>query len=496
MSQVRRDYDVVIVGSGPGGSTLAHGLSRQGARILLVEEGDFLTPDPARADEPSLYMGEFQRSRRGRYVGGPSKFYGAALYRLRELDFQATRTETGESPAWPVRYADLEPFYCEAERLYGVRGSTHEDPSEPPRSQPFPHGPIEHEPQIAAIIERIRAQGLPVAYIPKAVDAGGKCILCSRCDGFYCQRDAKMDAEIAALRPALATGRVQLLTHTQCLKVLTTPDGRRATGVLLKRGTEELVVNAGVVALCAGFLQTPRILRSSRNDAHPEGIGNATGCLGRYLAGHTAGMLFPMQGLEKVPPLHQKTFAINAFYASSPDWPYPTGVIQASGQFPLWKSVPFFMSPFVKFVAERSVTCFLMTEAIPTRDSGFEFKGDRIVRMRHPRPNPETFQRLRRNAIDIFKKAGFKWVLAPRSPAALWHPVGTARFGEDPATSVLDPFCRVHGMDNLYAVDSSFLPSAGAVNTTLTVIAMSLRVAAAIARTKPAVAPTPSGQAA
>ncbi|HYO57387.1 GMC family oxidoreductase [Archangium sp.] len=498
MSQLQRDYDVVIVGSGPGGSTLAHGLSRHGARILLVEEGDFLQPDPARADVPSIHMGELLQGAQQQYVGGPSKFYGAALYRLRELDFQATPTETGESPAWPIRYGDLEPFYCEAERLYGVRGSTHEDPSEPSRSQPYPHGPIEHEPYIAPIVERIRAQGLPVSYIPKAVDVGpgGKCILCARCDGHYCQRDAKMDAEIAALRPALATGRVQLLTKTQCLRVLTTPDGRRATGVLLKRGGEEWVVNAGVVAVCAGFAQTPLLLRRSRNDAHPEGIGNATGCLGRYLAGHTAGLLFPIRGLARVPPLHQKTFAINAFYAPSSDWPYPLGVIQAAGQLPLWKSVPPVVRPFVRFIVERSVTCFLMTEAIPSRDSGFEFKDDQIVRMNSPRPNEKTFLRLRRIAIDIFKKAGFKWVLAPRSPADLWHLVGTARFGDDPATSVLDPLCRVHGMDNLYVVDSCFLPSAGAVNTTLTVIAMSLRVAATIAQVKPRTEPAPSGQAA
>ena len=495
MNSLQHAYDAIIIGSGPGGSTLAHGLSRRGARVLLVEEGDYLQPDPARADEPSIHMGELLGRGTTAFVGGPSKFYGAALYRMREQDFRATPTETGESPAWPVRYADLEPFYCEAERLYGVRGSTHEDPSEPPRSQPFPHPPVEHEPLVAEVVAAIRAQGLPVAYIPKAVDAGpgGRCVLCSRCDGYYCQRDAKLDAELAALRPALATGRVHLLTRTECLKVLTTPDGRRATGVLLRHEGTERVVSADVVAVSGGFMHTPRLLRRSRNGAHPDGIGNATGCLGRYLAGHTAGLLFPMRGLQKVPPLHQKTFAINAFYGGAPDWPYPLGVIQSAGQLPLWKHVPFFMSPLVRFIAERSLTCFLMTEAIPNRDAGFVFRGDELGPMRKPRPNPRTFQRLRRMAVDIFKQAGFRWTIAPRSPAALWHPVGTARFGEDPATSVLDPHCRVHGMDNLYVVDSCFLPSAGAVNTTLTVIAMSLRVAAAIAQDRPRKVSAPAG---
>ncbi|WP_223633121.1 FAD-dependent oxidoreductase [Corallococcus sp. EGB] len=493
MSPRPRSCDVVIIGSGPGGSTLAHGLSRRGARVLVVEEGDFLRPDPSREDA-SIHMQEFMQGPQPSFVGGPSKFYGAALYRLREQDFQATATETGESPAWPVRYGDLEPFYDEAEHLYAVRGSTHEDPSEPPRSRPFPHGPIEHEPYIAPIVERLRAQGLPVSYIPKAVDVGpgGRCILCARCDGHYCQRDAKMDAEVAALRPALATGRVQLLTRTECLRVLTTPDGRRTTGVLLKQDGETWEVDADVVAVCAGFARTPLLLRRSRNDAHPEGIGNASGCLGRYLAGHTAGLLFPMRGLERVPDLHQKTFAINAFYGPTAEWPYPLGVIQAAGQLPLWKSVPAVARPFVRFIVERSVTCFLMTEAVASRESGFVFQGEQIVRMEPPRPNVKTFRRLRRMAMDIFKKAGFPVVLAPRSPADLWHLVGTARFGEDPATSVLDPHCRIHGMDNLYVVDSCFLPSAGAVNTTLTVIAMSLRVAESIAARVPPRASLPS----
>jgi len=179
--------------------------------------------------------------------------------------------------------------------------------------------------------------------------------------------------------------------------------------------------------------------------------------------------------------MHQKTFAINAFYESSPDWPYPTGVIQASGQLPLWKEVPGLLRPFVRFIAKRSLTCFLMVETVGTPESGLTFRGEDIVRVRHPKPSYQTYARLRRLATDIFRQAGY-WVLSPARPMAMWHPVGTLRFGADPATSVLDPFCRVHGMDNLYVVDSCFLPSAGAVNTSLTVMAMALRVADVIAR--------------
>jgi choline dehydrogenase-like flavoprotein len=256
--------DVVVIGSGPGGSTLAHALAERGAKVIVVEEGDMLHPDPNRPNVPSISMLDVPGGPDGHVVGGPSKYYGAALYRLRERDFEAADTETGESPAWPVRYRDLEPFYAAGERLYGVRGSPEGDPSEPPRSGPYPHGPVLHEPYIAGVVERIRKQGVSVSYLPKAVDAGpgGRCIVCPNCDGYYCQLDAKMDAEIAALRPAIATGRVRLLTRTRCLRILTTADGRRASGVLLLRNGECFTVRTGTVAVAGGIAQTPVLLQA------------------------------------------------------------------------------------------------------------------------------------------------------------------------------------------------------------------------------------------
>ncbi len=399
------------------------------------------------------------------------------MYRLRESDFKQVEHESGVSPAWPITYSDLEPYYGQAEALYRVHGAPDGDPSEPSRTGSYPYPPLEHAPVVLEMVRRLRASGTNVAAIPRGLDyrPGGRCVLCPTCDGYYCQLDAKMDAEIAALRPALATGKVRLVTETECLRVLTSQDGKYATGVALRRAGADVTVNAGAVVVSAGLPRSALLLRRSRTDKHPEGLGNATGVLGRYLAGHSTGIVFPFLGWNKVPPIHSKTFAINEYYDGAPDWPYPTGVIQVSGQMPFWELAPSLIRPLARFVGEHSLKCFYMTEALPTRDTGLCFAGDTICRRVGPLHNRETFAKLRRLAIDIFRRAGYR-ALAPRRPPFVWHEVGTARLGSDPATSVVDPNCQVHGIERLYVVDASVLPTAGAVNTGLTIIALALRL--------------------
>src|SRR5688572_12781547 len=228
-SSLKRVHDAVVIGSGAGGSTVAYRLAQQGHHVLIIEKGDYiqhLRPDLS-TPEARFYPNFNGMS----VVGGPTKFYGAALYRMREIDFRATRHEAGESPAWPIEYGELEPYYCEAEELYGVRGAAQGDPSEPRRSKPFPHAPIPHHPTVQRLVNRLQTTGNSVAPIPRAIDYGpnGKCRLCGTCDAYYCQYDAKLDAEIAALRPALRTGRVDLMTNTECLRILTDSTGTKTT---------------------------------------------------------------------------------------------------------------------------------------------------------------------------------------------------------------------------------------------------------------------------
>jgi choline dehydrogenase-like flavoprotein len=475
---LERAYDCIVVGSGASGGTLAYGLAKKGARVLLVERGSFVKP-PVGRDHPASTVGfaqsEYGPSRSLPCVGGPTKFYGSALYRLRESDFQATRLETGESAGWPIRYSELEPYYSAAEQVYAVHGSSAGDPTEPFRSSPYPYPPIPHQGLIRTLVERLQANGVDVSHIPRGLDYrdGGKCVLCATCDGYYCRLDAKMDAEIACVRPAVATGNVELLTETECLRVLLTPDGKRATGVVLRRGGSESTVHAANVAVCAGLMDTPALLRRSRTAPHPEGIGNDHGCLGGYMCGHTVATLVLVMGIGVVPPTHTKTFAINSFYGPSEDWPYPGGVIQMAGQLPMGDQ-----PAYVRALAARSLLGFCMIEEPSRKDIGLTFVGDDVSpRVTRAAICERTLARLIKRGHRMFGRAGCKLVVTAPGTNVGWHGVGTARMGDDPRTSVVDSRCRAHGFENLYVVDSSSLPSPGAVNTGLTLMALALRAA-------------------
>ena len=478
-------YDAIVIGSGSGGSALALRLGQLGMEVLIVEAGDYLR-DESIAPGPA---GRFMNAVTGRpgsahqFVGGPTKFYGAALSRLRESDFLETEHPDGAvSPAWAVGYSELEPYYEQAEALYKVHGSTEGDPSEPRRRKDYPFQPLPHGPIVSDVVRRLEAAGIPVATVPRGLDwgPGGRCVLCPFCDSFYCGVDGKMDAEIAAVRPALATGRVRLSTQTECLRVLTSANGKRVSGVVLRHNGVDHVLHAPIVATCAGLYETATLLRRSANFSHPNGLGNARGVLGRYLAGHSIGMIFPLISLRAIPPIHTKTFAINAWYDEAPSWPYPTGIVQAAGQIPFWELQKGPMRQIAKLIGRRSLMCFYMTEAIPTRESGFVFDGDWIGGRVAPNRNVRSFARLRGLAQKAFRNAGYR-SLTHVEPW-VWHEVGTARLGNDPVDSVVTPDCKVHGIKGLYIADASVLPTAGAVNTALTIVAMALRTGDKIAR--------------
>ena len=251
---IKDHYDVVIVGAGVGGGALARSLAASGCSILMIERGPRLAREPdnwsvAAVFHQRKYAAKEQwRDRDGNlfapgtyyYVGGNSKFFGAATVRFRAQDFEDLAHEGGVAPAWPVRYGDFEPYYAEAERLMGTHGTAGADPIEPPRSGPMPHPAIGHEPEIAEFERKLRARGLHPFPLPIAIDyhAGGTCLRCRTCDGFACQIGAKGDAEVRLVDPALASGNVTLITETYVRRFVTDPSGRRVTGVEIEQASD------------------------------------------------------------------------------------------------------------------------------------------------------------------------------------------------------------------------------------------------------------------
>ncbi len=488
----KQQYDVIIIGSGAGGGTLAYALSQYNLSILVIEKGGFLPKEP---DNRSLegisgakYRTPIKMEVDGRlhdtythaYVGGQTKLYGAALYRLRRDDFKETYHSSGVSPAWPISYDDLEPYYTQAEHLYKVHGSTNEDPTEPAHSQPYQYPPIEHENYLLPFIKKLKSQGLNVSYIPKAIDYAdnGKCEFCGTCDGYACELGGKLDTEEACLQPAFRTGRVHLLSNAECKRLNTSNDGKTITSVDIEHNGNTLSLSAPVIVLAGGVLESPALLLRSANKQHPAGLANSSGLVGRYLSGHNTG-IFILPTFRKIPEIHQKTFAINDYYNGSRHFPYPMGLLQAGGRLPVWLEVEERFRSIVKFIAERSIITFIMSEVLPEYNNRTELTPDGHISVKYQYNNVKAFRKLRMAFMRAFWRAGYVGSYCSRHPIGgiPWHPVGTLRFGNDPGKSVLNTWCQTHDIDNLYVVDSAFLPTAGSVNTSLTVMAQALRVA-------------------
>ncbi len=483
--------DVVIIGSGAGGGTLAYGLARSGLSVILAEQGQPVPQEPENWTLEGAFGKKYKTlknieecgvdpNQEYYNLGGQTKFFGAALYRLRKEDFEEVRHEDGVSPAWPIRYEDLEPYYCEAERIYHVHGAPEEDPTEPPHSAPYPFEAIPHERYFINLIERLRGQGIHVSSIPRAIDyhPGGPCIFCATCDAHACRVNAKFDAEVACIRPALETGNLRLLTGARCHRLVTDEGGRRVTAAEIEHRGQRVKLSADRFVVSCGVVGSSTLLLRSASNAHPQGLANSSGLVGRNLSGHNAQFLFPLQR-SAIPALHQKTFAVNDYYSGDSQWPYPLGVFQASGQLPFWGELHGMYGSIAKWLAGHSLMCFVMGEVLPQPENRVIREPNGKVRLQYSSNNLGSFRRLTELGARLLRRVGYPLVLHQRRPlpGLPWHPIGTLRFGHDPTASVLDQWCRAHDLDNLYAVDSCFLPSAGAVNTSLTIMAQALRVA-------------------
>jgi choline dehydrogenase-like flavoprotein len=512
-------YDVIVIGSGPGGGSVVHRLASTGKRILLLERGDYLPRSPANWDSQTVFVdGAYQATETwygadGRnfhpglhyYVGGNSKVYGAALFRMRERDFDEIVHKDGLSPAWPLKYDAFEPYYAEAERLFHVHGQRGEDPNEPPSSGPFPHPPVSHEPRIAALSESLAKEGLHPFHLPLGIlldEKAGKptptsiCIRCDAFDGFPCLLNGKADAQVICVDPTLkAHPNVTLMTGAYVSKLETDAPGRSVTGVHVTRNGGEERYSADIVVVACGALSSALLLLRSANDSHPNGLANGSGQVGRNYMRHNQSILMALMR-EPDDTVFQKTLAVSDYYFGSDDWDYPLGLIQMCAKshgaqirgeaLPAWLEwVP--KMPFEE-MARHSMDFWLSSEDLPRPENRIFYDGDRVI-LDLKENNMEAHHRLKRKLEQILNRAGAHPVFLERNLylgknipiGGTAHQAGTARFGLDPASSVLDSDCKAHQLDNLYLTDASFFPSIGSVNPTLTIIANALRVADKIA---------------
>jgi choline dehydrogenase-like flavoprotein len=499
-------YDVIIIGTGAGGGTLAYRLASSGKRILLLERGDYVPREKANWDTRAVavdaryHAKEEWRDKDGQplhphtsyNVGGNTKFYGAALFRMRERDFGTLLHHGGVSPAWPIGYDELEPYYTEAERLYQVHGERGVDPTDPPASAPYPFPPVSHEPRMQQLHEEFARAGLHPFHVPLGVmlDEGARersrCIRCNTCDGFPCLLGAKSDAQVVCVEPALQHRNVTLLTGARVERLETTASGHEVKTVVVSHGSGTLRLAADIVVVSCGAINSAALLLRSANDQHPAGLANGSGVVGRHYMGHTNSVLLAISRVPN-PTVFQKTLAVNDFYFGDRDFPFPMGHISFVGKLdavalsagapPLVPNLP------LEVMARHSLDFWLTSEDLPDPENRVTLDRDGNIVLAYTPNNVEGHRRLIKRLESLLRRSE-GWHLVPRQLfigqriplAGVAHQNGTIRFGTDPRTSALDVNCRAHDVDNLYVVDGSFFPSSSAVNPALTIMANALRV--------------------
>jgi len=310
---------------------------------------------------------------------------------------------------------------------------------------------------------------------------GGRCIRCKTCDGFPCKLLAKSEADVCCVRPAIARPNVTLWVRTKALRVLTDPSGKRVTGIEIEKEGQRQTVSAERYVIACGAVNSALLLLRSANSMHPQGLANSTGLVGRNYMVHNNTALMAISPTRKNPTIFQKTMAVNDFYFRGPDFAYPMGNVQMLGKLQagmLTASKPFVPRPVLQAMAERSVDWWVMSEDLPDPENRVTPGSDGRVVV-HWRPNNlVAHDKLIAAARRMMQKAGYPVVLIERMGIDTnSHQCGTARFGVDPANSVLDTYCRTYEVENLYVVDSSFFPSSAAMNPALTIAAQALRVA-------------------
>ncbi|MBE9069453.1 GMC family oxidoreductase [Leptolyngbya cf. ectocarpi LEGE 11479] len=486
-------YDVIIVGTGAGGGTLAHKLAPTGKKILILERGDFMPLEEQNRSNVDVFKRERYHAPEQWYdtagepfspqmnyaVGGNTKIYGASLLRMRERDFEQVEHQAGTSPEWCLKYADFEPYYSEAEQLYKVHGSLGGDPSEPDHGQDYPFEAIEQEAELENLMGAIATHSLHPARLPLGL---------TRQDD-----DPTNDAEVSGIVPALKHANVTLKTGAKVIALHTDPSGTVVKAVEAQIGAQTYLFLADIVVLACGAVNSAALLLQSANEKHPHGLANSSDLVGRNLMKSLLTAIVQIKNKTNQGN-SLKTLYINDFYWGDTDFPYPMGHIYNTGDLladvifaeapPLLSILAKYMPGFgLKQLATRSIGWWVQTEDLPDPNNRVRIDNNKLYIDYTPN-NLEAHDRLIYRWIDVLKTiekklGGFQRGTHPKGEVPIQvmaNQCGTCRFGRDRSTSVLDPNCRTHDVDNLYVVDSSFFPSNASVSPALTIIANALRV--------------------
>jgi choline dehydrogenase-like flavoprotein len=366
----------------------------------------------------------------------------------------------------------------------GTHGTAGMDPCEPPRSGPMPYPAIGHEPEIEVLNTRLRAKGLRPFPLPIAIDRhpGGACIRCKTCDGFACKLGAKNDAEVRLVDPAIATGNVDLILETKVLRLLTDASGKRVTGAEVEQHGQTKIIQGDMFVSSAGAINSAALLLRSANDKHPNGLGNnSSDQLGRNYMAHNNTAMMAINPFRKNRVTFQKSLCINDFYLANSVKPYPLGNVQGLGKLQagmLTANAKWAPEWMMGLFSERSVDWWIMSEDLPESDNRVTVDSDGKIRLSYTANNLKSHNELVKHWAGLMRSLGYPLIITQKMDIKVaMHQCGTARFGNDPKTSVLDAFCKSWDIDNLYVVDASFLPSSTAVNPSVTIVAQAVRTA-------------------
>ncbi|QRM56415.1 GMC family oxidoreductase [Sinorhizobium sp. BG8] len=493
--------DIVIIGSGIGGASLAYSLASSGRRIVILERGGYLKDSPEARDDVAIFQKGFYRSSEEwlgtdgesflpgnyYYVGGNSKFYGAVMYRYRAQDFLPRPHMDGASPGWPLSYEELAPWYDAAETVFQVRGSTQQDATEPFHAKPYDFPPVPDEPAIASVRKKLEKVGIHPSSLPLAVDIDAWLKRAKTgWDAFPGTDAGKIDAEAGPLAQALKNPNVTVITGASVSRLETDESGRRVTAAVYVKDGVEHRISADLFAVAAGAVQSAALMLRSANKAHPTGLGNSSDQLGRNFMNHNTTAMLTINPFSPNTSVYQKTIAFNDFYNEDNEFGFPLGNVQLLGHItgnilkanfpvpaPAW---------FTRLLARYAYGWFLTSEDLPSPESRVMVRDDHIV-MHWVRTNMRAHEALISKTRAVMRKAGFPIVLTHTfGRKTTSHQCGTARLGNDPRTSVVNLDCRSHDVENLYVTDASVLPTSAAVNPALTISALAIKAGASISR--------------